>query len=225
MRALDSIGGKRSPTTVPSDEEEAAPRLRRADAHPDAPSRRPISAGRDLGDPFQEESFAVAPFEEEPLELAPETALAHEPEAGREPEPKPKPVTEALPPFLVPQQQEPETVETHTEAAEFVQERDAFETPAADHPAPQHFDEAEEESDEESESYAAEGDDQSLARLMQRFESGLGRKQQAITAAPSALGSVQDAPVQDAQPIGQERVGHRLRSAITDLGKMSAPGH
>ena len=31
-----------------------APRLRRADAHPDAPSRRPLVAGLDLGEPFIE---------------------------------------------------------------------------------------------------------------------------------------------------------------------------
>ncbi|OYY65234.1 hypothetical protein [Sphingomonas sp. 28-62-11] len=33
---------------------EAAPVLRRADAHPDAPSRRPVFANRDLGTPFLE---------------------------------------------------------------------------------------------------------------------------------------------------------------------------
>jgi hypothetical protein len=35
-------------------EGEQAPRLRRADAHPDAPARRPLSAARDLGTPFLE---------------------------------------------------------------------------------------------------------------------------------------------------------------------------
>jgi len=35
-------------------EGEAMPRLRRADAHPDAPARRPLSAARDLGTPFLE---------------------------------------------------------------------------------------------------------------------------------------------------------------------------
>lgn len=38
----------------------APPRLRRADAHPDAPSRRPIFAGLDLGEPLE------APREAEP---------------------------------------------------------------------------------------------------------------------------------------------------------------
>lgn len=35
-------------------DEEAAPVLRRADAHPDAPARRPLSATRELGTPFLE---------------------------------------------------------------------------------------------------------------------------------------------------------------------------
>ncbi|OYY72439.1 hypothetical protein [Sphingomonas sp. 28-63-12] len=35
-------------------DEEGAPVLRRADAHPDAPSRRPVFANRDLGTPFLE---------------------------------------------------------------------------------------------------------------------------------------------------------------------------
>ena len=50
MRALDTIGRKPRPVFVPESEPEA-PRLRRADAHPDAPSRRPLFAGRDLGEP------------------------------------------------------------------------------------------------------------------------------------------------------------------------------
>jgi len=39
---------------VDDGEAEQAPKLRRADAHPDAPARRPLSAVRDLGTPFLE---------------------------------------------------------------------------------------------------------------------------------------------------------------------------
>lgn len=49
--------GSRSIVIQPADELEAgdrAPILRRADAHPDAPARRPLSAARDLGTPFLE---------------------------------------------------------------------------------------------------------------------------------------------------------------------------
>jgi hypothetical protein len=60
--------------------EEAAPVLRRADAHPDAPARRPLSANRELGTPFlevrahrpvharAEESIVDAEFEDLPVE-------------------------------------------------------------------------------------------------------------------------------------------------------------
>lgn len=55
--ALFLLLGSRSIVVQPGadDEEgEAMPRLRRADAHPDAPARRPLSAARDLGTPFLE---------------------------------------------------------------------------------------------------------------------------------------------------------------------------
>jgi hypothetical protein len=195
LRAIDSIGAKRPAAPADAGEEAPPPRLRRADAHPDAPSRRPIFAGRDLGEPG---------FDGEPLELEPETALAAEPE----PEFEPQPAAEPLPAFLVPQ---PEAEAEPVTAAQ--QGPDDF----AEHSFHESSDEPEEESGEEEEATAPEGDDQSLTRLMQRFESGLGRKQQALEAAPPAS-------VPEPEPVPQERVGHRLRSAISDLGKISAPG-
>src|SRR4051812_35268582 len=105
MRALDSIGRKPRPVFVPEAETEA-PRLRRADAHPDAPSRRPIFAGRELGEPEDGE---------EPLELETEAAYEPEPETAHAPqpepafEPEPESDSEPLPAFLVPQQPEPES--------------------------------------------------------------------------------------------------------------------
>jgi hypothetical protein len=53
LRALGKAPAKskgRKPVEVPND----PPRLRRADMHPDAPSRSPISAGRELGVPLDE---------------------------------------------------------------------------------------------------------------------------------------------------------------------------
>jgi hypothetical protein len=41
------------------------------------------------------------------------------------------------------------------------------------------------------------------------------------SAAPTAA----PAPEPEPEPVPQERVGHRLRSAISDLNKMSARGH
>lgn len=228
MRALDSIGAPR-PTAKPAEvEEEEAPRLRRADAHPDAPSRRPIRAGRDLGEPAFDD--------EEPFELGPDSAIGfdhdaepehhdepgfHEPVASEpwhevapepEQEPAPEPVRAAapLPSFLAPQQ--PEEEPEHAPAA-----RPAFVPPSFDA-----HDDAEEEEpeEEEADSYPQDEDNQSLARLMRRFESGLGRKQQALD--PASVAEAEE-PAPKPQPVPSE-VGHRLRNAITDLGKISAPG-
>jgi hypothetical protein len=222
LRALDAIGSKERPILVP-DEEPQAPRLRRADAHPDAPSRRPIFAGRDLGEPEAEE---------EPLELGAEDAAAPQPEAPFRAEPaasEPEFGSDPLPAFLVPQQPEPQAWDAPEpqgfdhEPAAFHQEPAPLPVEArSDHrfeaPAHDAYDEEGEEGDEaEASEGDFDGDDQSLARLMQRFESGLGRKQQALSAAAPI-------PAAEPEPVPQERVGHRLRSAITDLGKISAPG-
>jgi hypothetical protein len=54
---------------------EVAPKLRRADAHPDAPSRRPIFAELDLGEPLEleaEEERQFTPVDEEEEEVAAE---------------------------------------------------------------------------------------------------------------------------------------------------------
>lgn len=85
---------------VDGGESEQAPRLRRADAHPDAPARRPLSASRDLGTPFLEvraerpvhmgvdaddaevvemvpaeiEALEIEPVEIEPIEIEPVAA-------------------------------------------------------------------------------------------------------------------------------------------------------
>ena len=67
-----------------------------------------------------------------------------------------------------------------------------FEAPAAwlhEEPADEIYDEHDEEAEEEEEGEeveASDGDDQSLARLMKRFESGLSGKQQALVAPPPA---------------------------------------
>ncbi|SFS02830.1 hypothetical protein [Sphingomonas jatrophae] len=58
---------------MPIDE---APTLRRADAHPDAPPRRPIFAAQDLGAPLDE--APVIPWREDRRQLAPVTIDASE---------------------------------------------------------------------------------------------------------------------------------------------------
>jgi hypothetical protein len=191
MKALD-----RRPAASPAYDDVRAPatepvlRLRKADAHPDAPARAPILASEELG---------------EPLDLLPEDVVAQEPVelpgVVESPEP-PRPI----PSFLQPEQL-PEPV-------------------AAPAPAQQLSAPAEPE---------PEG---SLGQLMQRFESGLARKKQAIDREPLPLPAAAPAPAAstaasvaapaDAEPASaaepDDRVGHRLRSAIAGLNRMSANG-
>jgi len=52
LNGLDGVGRRR--TEIVPEPEWLAPRVRRADAHPDAPLRRPIFAGSDLGEPGED---------------------------------------------------------------------------------------------------------------------------------------------------------------------------
>ncbi len=78
LRLLDRTGLDSAKAKPEIDAEPQAPRLRRRDSHPDAPTRRPISATRDFGEP--------AP----PSAPTPSWLAAAEPEAvAFEPEPEP----------------------------------------------------------------------------------------------------------------------------------------
>jgi hypothetical protein len=170
-------------------------RLRRADAHPDAPARRPLAA-RDLGEPTEPMTLLAPPpaGQEEPHEE--ELVLAPEAE---------------VPAFLI--EQEPERVEAEPEEA--VAEAEP-ETPLV---WPQPADEPEPEAAEAPEPEPAAEiapepeDDPSISKLMQRLEFGLARKERAAPLDPSAVA-----------PPADDAVGHRLRSAIGDLQKLAARG-
>lgn len=56
LNRLDGLGRRR--TEIVPEPEWLAPRVRRADAHPDAPLRRPIFAGSDLGEPGEDNLVA-----------------------------------------------------------------------------------------------------------------------------------------------------------------------
>ncbi|HEU0135335.1 MAG TPA: hypothetical protein VFR28_10975, partial [Allosphingosinicella sp.] len=200
--------------------EAEAPRLRRADAHPDAPARRPLLA-RDLGEPLDLDGFA---------------------QAGDEPEEDPSEPAEAraLPGFLVPQVPEPEWVEeTPAEWAreearlpdaepEAIEAEPHWAVPeAAGWNEPEPEPEAEPLLDDRtadlplSDLAARLPDpqqdcDQSLSQLVHRIEFGLGRKRQALPAV--------DLPPAEEPPVEPEKVGHRLRSAINDLQKIASSG-
>jgi hypothetical protein len=156
-------------------------RLRRADAHPDAPARRPLIAGRDLGEPV-----------EELLLVAPEEPLFEEPEA------EPEPLEELV-------------LAVEDEPAELVAE------PIGEEPGDLVAEPVSEPvlaASEEPQPAAAEDEprEESLSLLMRRLEFGLAKRERA-TADPAAVA-----------PRAEDAVGHRLRSAITDLQKLAAQG-
>ena len=187
MAALDRVAAGAPAAAEPEPE---APRLRRADAHPDAPARRPLLA-RDLGEPLELEELA-------------EPAVAEPPFGEAELRP--------LPGFLVPQDPEPEPEAEAEERAGGEAEPEAF-TPSGAAP--------EAESEDEPLPIAAlaaqlpeaepEGE-ASLAQLINRIESGLTRKRQAL---PASEPRSPEGPSPDS-----DKVGHRLRSAIADLQRI-----
>jgi hypothetical protein len=214
MKALDRAPVRArqgtAPEPVPAPEAEPeAPRVRKADAHPDAPARRPLLAGRDLGEPLElqpEQALPVAAEAEDADDERQEEFVPQPdpvPAVAETPEPAPT-VAEApapLPPFLVAQEEEEETEAEPLAAAE--PEQESAET---------------------------------ISSLMRRFETGLGRKKQALPerisaepvapppAAPAPAESWAPAPAAEAKPepvAGPAPVGHRLRSAIADLQKVA----
>lgn len=202
MRSLDRTAAPRA--TAPERVEEVL-RLRAADAHPDAPARRPLLAGRELGEPQEVEAAVPPPEADAPIEWR---VTSEEPAADLDPQP--------LPGFLVADQPEEPVAEAEAlpEPA-FEAEPETLELQPEEEAEPQWH---------EPESFAAEApvaqeDDreESVTELMQRLESGLGRRQK-----PQAL-SRDDAPLRPSAEV-EDRVGHRLRSAINDLQKMAGRG-
>jgi hypothetical protein len=207
MAALGRAPARPRPEAEP---EAQAPRLRRADAHPDAPARRPLLA-RDLGEPLDLEDFPEAPAEEPaftgsehrplPAFLVPQ-APEDEPvaEAGPEPDDWPAQADEPEPQWAA----APQWAETDAEPeGRPAEEADEEPLPVSELAA--RLPEAEDESD------------QSLSQMVNRIEFGLSRKRQALPAAA-------DSPSAEEDQAEQEKVGHRLRSAINDLQKIASSG-
>jgi hypothetical protein len=214
LRALDRVPSRRRPPAESGFAEPFAelPRVRRADAHPDAPARRPLRAGHELGEPLE-----GPPPMEDTLDLV--EPVPEERFADLTPQP--------LPGFLVPQHDEaaPEGDGDPAEAD------NGLETLSAQLPQA-----------------AGDGPGRTIGDLMQRLESGLSRREQGMPEAPAAphvaAAPVQTAPAPspakpsrtpldlsppaaaaaDQPPPAEDRVGHRLRSAINDLQKLSGHG-
>jgi hypothetical protein len=201
MKALDrapATSAAAKPVHLPEPEADA-PRLRKADAHPDAPARRPLLAGRDLG---------------EPLDLDPADAVdddwseAAEAEEDFIPQPEPQPLVAeapaALPPFLVPQEEVAE-VEPDPEPEH--------------HPVPQ--------AAEEEESIVAlmHRFETGLVRKKQALADRSAVQPVPPPPAPPPLAApaptIAYAPPEPEAPPAPTPVGHRLRSAIADLQKVA----
>jgi hypothetical protein len=200
-------------------------RLRRADAHPDNPARRPLAAHRDLGEPLDEllldmpadsappgsrlptflmaeEAPPPAPYAEEVVDFIEVEPMPTVPVPGPVPEPAlaaaprvDRVFVDAPPPAVEP-------VEIAAPAAIVAPE------PAAqiDRPVP------------------APSAEESLSMLMQRLESGL-RKRETVAVAPAvtaaAPASAMAAPI---QVPAEDDIADRLRTAMADLQRLAARG-
>ena len=133
------------------------------------------------------------------------------------PEPAERPVLEEaenrpVPGFLIPQEPEPE-IATEAETAK---------------PEPQPVAEAEPDPSpdagavpigELAAQLPGDGEEsgEPLSQLVNRIEFGMSRKRQALPAT--------ELPPSEPAPVDQEKVGHRLRSAINDLQKIASSGN
>jgi hypothetical protein len=264
LRALGKIPAGRGKTRVEVPDE--PPRLRRADMHPDAPSRSPISAGRELGVPldempvderaagqvdlaevenvdyeaewerplpgFIEQDAATVPADADVLPDADEFDDVDASAAASE---RSEPAVEDSSdlPFWVPEEASADDV------VEKVEETGAAEPAEPSAPAAMPFwAEAAEESGEADEEEPFEDpaptaslipqehheldelgqrlpkkqalDHESIDGLVERFETGVGRRKRAGWTGPSAPASDED-----------KKLEERLRGAISDLRKLS----
>ncbi|MEA3008646.1 MAG: hypothetical protein QOJ91_338 [Sphingomonadales bacterium] len=212
--ALMALLGRRpAPRKAEAEPKSEAPRLRRADAHPDAPARQPLLA-RDLGEPLDLDDFPQSPADEEPAFAEAEHRTLPPFLVPQEPEPELEPVAEAEPELDEPEtgMDEPQPLWTPSKPnwAEPEPAPQAEVEPEA-RPLPLSALAAQLPQAEEAES------GQSLSQLAGRIEFGLARKRQALPAAA-------DLTPAEEMPAEQEKVGHRLRSAINDLQKIASSG-
>jgi hypothetical protein len=196
MKALDrapATAAAAKPVHLPEPEADA-PRLRKADAHPDAPARRPLMAGRDLGEPLDldpadavDEDWTETSEAEEDFIPQPETI----PPAAE--------ILAALPPFLVPQEEAAEAEPEPEPEPEY-------------HPVPA--------AAEEEESIVAlmHRFETGLVRKKQALAD---RSAVQPVPPPTFAAPTYAPPPEPEAPPAPAPVGHRLRSAIADLQKVA----
>ena len=213
MRALDRAPAAARPVRkVP---EPDAPRVRRADAHPDAPARRPLLAGADLGEP--ELDVYELDHTAEPDIAEADEPVAWEPVAAPEPQPvhysepvDPTPVAEPasrLPRFL---------------DAEVAPEPARDPVVPASHKKP--FEGLAARLPQAPEPRGDDGGDESINHLMQRLERGLADREEPKAADPELPAALHAASENPDAALSSEGVRHRLRSAISDLNQLANRG-
>ena len=203
LRLLDRSGMGGS-VRAQEEADALAPRVRRRDVHPDAPSRRPISAARDFGEPAPPEMFRPVPIwldEAEPVAapaFEPEPEPVHEPEPVADLLPEPEPVFAPEPePVAVTPEPEPEPEVVAEPEPEPVALVEPEPTPE---PAP----------DTQAEMPT------SIAALMERLEQGLVRRRM-----PASAPTIPATPPQ-VFPEAAEEPDDRLQSAIASLQRLAA---
>ena len=225
MRMLDRLPAHGSADADPDEDAEnldALPmRLRRADAHPDNPVRRPLGA-RDLGEPLDAlvlEAVHVEPASPPPVFPTPE------PIAARAREAEVVDFVEIVPPAAV---TAPAPEPFPAPRFEQVADASAFRAPEPAPIAP---------------AVAAPGlgadlpppSEESISTLMERLESGLKRRE-TVRPAPAPMPPVTPPVAQAAAPMAQppitshapqrmqaeDSISERLRTAMSDLQRLAA---
>jgi hypothetical protein len=196
LRLLDRSGMGGS-ARAQEEADALAPRVRRRDVHPDAPSRRPISAARDFGEPAPPEAFRPAPIWLD--EAAPVSAPAFEPEPVADLPPEPEPVFAPEPEPVAEVTPEPEP-EPEVVAEPEPEPVASVEPEPAPEPAP----------DTQAEMPT------SIAALMERLEQGLAKRRM-----PASAPVIPATPPQ-VFPEAAEEPDDRLQSAIASLQRLAA---
>jgi hypothetical protein len=220
LRALDGASSAR-PAKAPGHEfDPDAPRVRRADAHPDAPVRRPIFAGAEFGEPASDifELDTPEPGYRQPVEAPePVVAIVRQPSPPATAEPAVAPDVEAqsaepvasakLPRFMVPQSPEPEAGRNPVVPATQKKSFDSLSARLPEGPA--------------------QGTADSIGSLMHRLERGLVEREeprQAVAPEPDIPAPLAANAVDPDASLPPEGVRHRLRSAISELNQRAGRG-
>jgi hypothetical protein len=216
MRALDRLPVA---SAAKPGAEADAPRVRRADSHPDAPARRPLLAGADLGEPETDIYELERPVPAPPARTEFDTPDRHVPPPQPPVYDIPAPVLDTGPvysaePGEISERKLPRFLVNEEGAAE--PERNPIVPPARKRPF---------EALASRLPQTSAGGDESIDSLMQRLEKGLGDREEPAGAAEPDLPPVLHAASENPEAsLSPEGVRHRLRSAISDLNQQANRG-